>query len=132
MSSRDTNEEQPKKNKFQLLTRCSCLYRVICTIGLLFLRCRITKKKACLKGFEHNLIILKQTVRNEHSLPAITRIFPSGIYCFAASTARVGRNNILCISRDAVLTNQQLPTLDSSRVAKRLPRIVCGKLNGNV
>lgn len=86
----------------------------------------------CFKGFGRNLIILKQTVRNEHSLPAITRIFPSGIYCFAASRARVGPNNVVCISRDAVVTNQQLPTLDSSGVAKRLPRIVCGKLNGNV
>lgn len=94
---------------------------------------RITgEKDLSFKGFGHNVIILKQAVRNEHSLTAITRIFPRGIYCFAASGARVGRNNTFCISRDAVLTNQQLPTLDSSGVAKRLPRIVCGKLNGNV
>lgn len=43
---------------------------------------------------------------------------------FAVSRARVGLNNILCISRDAVLTNQQLPSLYSLGVAKRVVRSV--------
>lgn len=56
--------------------------------------------------------------------PPNTEIFPHGVFCFAVLGARVGRNNIFCISRDAVLTNQQLPTLYSSGVAKRLARSV--------
>lgn len=56
--------------------------------------------------------------------PLNTKIFPHGVFCFAVLAARVGRNNIFCISRDAVLTNQQLPTLYSSGVAKRLARSV--------
>lgn len=43
-----------------------------------------------------------------------------------------GRNNIVYISRDTVLTNQQLPSLYSSGVAKTLARSVWGKLHGNV
>lgn len=37
----------------------------------------------------------------------------------SALAARVGRNNIVCISRDGVLTNQQLPCRYSSGVAKK-------------
>lgn len=61
-----------------------------------------------------------------------TKIFSCIVYGFAVFRARVGRNNIFCISRDAVLTNQQLPTRYSSGVAKRLARNVWGKLDGNV
>lgn len=50
--------------------------------------------------------------------PPNTKICPHGVFCFAVLRARVGRNNIFCISRDGVLTNQQLPTLYSSGVAK--------------
>lgn len=72
-----------------------------------------------------NILEIMRTKRLEFQTPPPnTKIFSRGVYCFAVFRARVGRNNILCISRDSVLTNQQLPTLYSSGVAKRLARKV--------
>lgn len=103
------------------------------SVTLLISRVAVSKNKfvrALCKWTQTNKI--SQWKSCNFNIPPDAQIFSRGVYCFAVFTAWVGRNNILCISRDAVLTNQQLPSRYSSGVAKRLARNVWGKLNGNV
>lgn len=122
----------------------SCIYR--CTTWVSLMSAQWCRKRFCVCALEikalnticHTSNILYCSRRNMvwielHTPPTqFTKCVLMVYFCFAVLGARVGRNNIFCISRDVVLTNQQLPTLYSSGVAKSLARSVWEKLHGNV